>query len=532
MALSGLWSRLTGGIIGAGVGIAAAEGARPAIEPAAQEAWKANPFRVLDPATLAALVAQALTDLGPAEEQASRSGYDANKLSALVQLALKAPPTAEALELWRRGKISADQARHALTKAQIEPQYHDAILDLFHGRLRPEAVATAIQRGILPNDGILPVGPPTAVGVVEPMPQVALDPFAEAQADGLDADRLKVLARIVGLPPGPGELLDLLNRGVIEDADFYRGVAEGNIRNEWGPVLYQLRHYLLSPAVIATLRLKGWLTRDEANALGALRGAAPDVMDNLYLSQGRPAAPVQMFTAWARGVTGPDGAAMDFAQFEKGIRESDIRPEWGPMLWGIRYAYPSLFQLRRAVEDGSLSPARALVILRYERYEDQDAASLVASWTSGGAAAQREATKSDLLDEYEGLFITIDTLRTSLTALGYAPAAVDMEVHLADARRVKKARDAVIKAVHDAYLSHEIDEAQAAVDLAQIAISQPAIDSLIQLWGYERAAHRRTLTAAQIKRAYVRGVLALDQATAALENLGYSLAEASTYLTT
>jgi len=502
----------------------------PVLEVPRQHAWQGEPNRVLDLGTLAHLVAQGLIAETAVVDEAARNGYDGSRLEAMIQLQLVGPPVAEALELWRRGRITEAQVDHALAKAQVEDQYHAGIKDLFNERLQPEAIATAVQRGILPNAGLLPVGPPSAVGVVEPMPEVPLDPLAEAQASGYDFHRIAAPTRIVGLPPAPGELLDLLNRGVIEDADFYRGVAEGNTRNEWGAVLYQLRHFLLSPEKVATLRLKGWIDQATANTLGALRGADAAVMENLYLSLGRPAAPVQMQTAWARGVDGPDGVPMDEAQYLKGIRESDIRPEWGPMLWGIRYAYPSLFQLRRAVEDGSITAARALTILQYERYEAQDAQALVASWTKGGAAAQKELTKTEILTEYEGLFMTAAQATAALELLGMDPTAVGMELELADARRVNKARDAVVKAVHDAYVAHSIDATAAAAGLADVNISQPAIDNLVHLWGLERDESRRSLTQAQIKRAYVRGLITFDQATAALEDLGYTLAAAQEYL--
>ena len=56
---------------------------------------------------------------------------------------------------------------------------------------------------------------------------------------------------------------------------------------------------------------------------------------------------------------------------------SDIRPEYAELLWGIRHNYPSLFALRTAVQGGGISPARAKTILHFQRYEDQDAESVV-----------------------------------------------------------------------------------------------------------------------------------------------------------
>src|SRR5205823_2059586 len=97
----------------------------------------------------------------------------------------------------------------------------------------------------------------------------------------------------------------------------------------------------------ATLYLKGWITETDMNTGGALHGFTPAQMNLMYLERGRPAAPGQMATAAVRGINGPDGTPMNKDQFLKGIRQSDIRPEWGEMLWESRFLYPPLFQLTR-----------------------------------------------------------------------------------------------------------------------------------------------------------------------------------------
>ncbi len=63
-------------IVGTGVGLAASVALQPAVEIPKQEAWKASPNRILDPATLARLVAQGGILLGDAqaEAKARRSG--------------------------------------------------------------------------------------------------------------------------------------------------------------------------------------------------------------------------------------------------------------------------------------------------------------------------------------------------------------------------------------------------------------------------------------------------------------------------
>lgn len=521
--LPGAWSALEGGIIGGAIGIATADVAKPVLTPAEQDAWARNANKVLDLGTLARLVAQGLTEQGSAAGEASRSGFNANKLAAVVQLMLEAPSVAEAQDLRRRGKITLEQFEHALAKAQIEPQYWQPLEDLIDERLDPAVVATAIQRGLLANEGILPVGPPSAVGRVPPMPMVDIDPVDEAAAAGIDKGRLEVLARIVGLPPGPGELLDMLNRGIIDPPDFYRGIAEGNTRNEWAPFLEQLRHFKLSPTEYASARLRGWIDTETMNEGGALTGASPAQMDLLFKNRGRPATPHQMWLAIRRS----DATRADF---DRAIVQSDIRPEYAPWLWSIRYSYPSLFQLRNATEAGDITGPRARVILGYEGYEDQDADALVASWTKAKSAGTKELTKAELRDEYEGLHISQADFRAALELLGYTGPAQDLEVALADARRVKAYRDKAIARVYKLYIDHTLDEATARADLATLGVAPDAIGHLVPLWTLERDINVKQLTPAQVKRAYRKGDWTLERATAELLARGYEEADALEYL--
>lgn len=523
--------------VGTGVGAAVGDVVLPKLQSFLNDQWSAHPDKPLSATAVAELVAETVWDIAQGREEANRSGIGDGRLDALVELAKAAPSFPTALALWRRELIGPDGVDHALYKARIPEIWHGQLKALRDERLDPAVVATAVQRGILANDDILPVGPPTAVGNVPPMPMVAIDPVVEARDSGWTRERLEVQARITGLPPGPGELLDLLNRGAIEDADYFRGVAEGNIRNEWGPALKELRHYLISPADAAELRLRGWKTQQESYDLGALRGASTDVMDMLYLNRGRPVAPVQGYTAWARGAPGPVGPGytrgphlFDEEDFLRSVAQADIRTEYGPALWHDRYAYPPLFQLRRAVESGGISPARALVIMRYERYEDQDAASLLSSWRQGGAEAGKALTKAELAAEYEGLFITEAEYRTALGQLGYTGPALDLEVHLGDARRAKKYRDAIVAELNGEYIVHAVDDADVTAALGEIGVPPDAVAGLLALWAIERRMHRRQLTAAQLKRGYKRGHITQADAVMRLEDLGYAEADTVTLL--
>src|SRR5438128_2978049 len=328
-SLGGIGSFFKQHLFSFALGTAAAPALEPFVRPLVNDAWAAAPSHPIDPLSAASVVAEDVAGFDWGVGQAEQSGISAPNFAALYGAALSAPELGELYNLWRRGEIDDGGFIRGLRKTRLEERWDDGLRALKDVRLAPAEVANAIQQGFLPGDGILPAapsGPPYAI----PVEQVAIDPELEAAAHGVDPARLKVLAELVGLPPGPVELSQMLLRGVIGERDFLNGIREGHTKTKWGPALkYLLTHPVLSARQSAELRLRGWLTPDEAAAGGALHGHSPAQSARLYENRGRPATPHQMWLAIRR-----DGATR--ADFDTAIRRSNIRPEYADWLWAIR----------------------------------------------------------------------------------------------------------------------------------------------------------------------------------------------------
>ena len=387
-----IWSQFRSILFGGAIGAAARTAIEPQIEPARQEAWRNNTNRILDLPELGMLLAQGLIDPAQATDHAKRNGYDQEKLDALAQLSLHAPSVAEAMHAWRLGEIDFARVQHALRKAGIEPRWDATFERQKTLPLAPADLANAVQQGFVPNAGLLPGDPGGALPITPPVEEIPLRTLDEFVAGAVDGDHAKVLAQLVGLPPGVMELLQMWNRGIITEQAVAHGIREGHTKTKWTSALKELRHFILSPAEAAGLRLRGWIDQTEANRLGALSGASSEVMERLYQNRGRPAAPGQMATAAVRGIDGPLGRPMDEAQFLIGIRESDIRPEWGPMLWQSRFLYPSLFQLNRLVTGGAIDVPTGVAWAKKARYAPEVVTALERSWSTTVGPALWDAT--------------------------------------------------------------------------------------------------------------------------------------------
>jgi hypothetical protein len=492
--VASVFTTAEGAVIGGGIAIATAAGIEPIIEPGRQTVWTHNPYAVLDPGTLARLVAQGLTGFDPAQAQAQRNGLDANKFRALVEMLKTAPGAADLDQMLNRELIDREQFNHALAKHQIEPQFWDAYFDLLNDRLSPPVIALAIVRGIISDPGFLPVGPPAAVGKVPKFPTSTLNALKEAQAAGWDRERLFVQTAISGRPMGPEAAAAAVFRDILERVDFDRAIAEGDIRNEWASAIFETSRQIPSVADYVQLHLRGHIDAPGMHAGAARHGMSAADADRIYLRSGRPAAPGQMATAAVRGIDGPLGRPMDREQFLLGIAESDIRPEWGPMLWESRFLYPSLFQLTRLVTSGAIPVATGAEWARKARYAPEVVTALTESW--GGAQAPTR------------------------------------DPH------VVKAENQLWTTLHTSYKNGEADAADAEAGLDLLGVPQGNHARILNLWNHERALVRKQLTPTQLKKAWKGSTVnpatgapwTRDEAIARLERMGYSAFDAETFL--
>lgn len=369
-----LWSRLTGIIAGIGISRAAGVVLEPALEPKRQDAWLQSLAAIPDPTVLARLVAQGLCTEAQAAPFAARNGFDGNKFGALVQLELRAASFDEILRLWQRDKALEPLVDHALAKAQVEEQYWGPLKELYTTRIPADLLAFAHQRGIIDNpvvpelgERLIPVSAPTteAVDIAgEPSPirqgQIPLDVLKEFQATGWDGIRAAVNARARGLPPAPGELLSLVNRGTISVSEYYAGIGEGDTRNEWRDYLLTLRRRLLTGHEYAEAYVRGWLPNLQAVYDGAaLSGYEQQDADLLYKISGRPISLLRITQAEARGGHFAPLPGETTDPYRASMEQSITRPEWYPLLDALHYEYPGAFIVRTLLKEGAIKPEDA-----------------------------------------------------------------------------------------------------------------------------------------------------------------------------
>lgn len=450
--------------------------AAPAIRPFAQslenDAWAAHTVAPPTIYTTAPMGARGKIDVASVRTWGHRQGFSDDVIAALMTGSLVGPDLADLFSMWRRGFIDQVGFERGLTNLGVMPSWWADIEQLRRVHLTPDQAANARQQQFISD-------------------QAQRDIAALFGIDPADAD---VQFELAGLPPGVETGLQMWRRGIIDQATFDRIVAEGHTKTKYTAALEQLQRQLLSPATAVRAHLKGHIDAPEMHARGSEWGYTPADMDLWYQAEGRPATVHQIHVGYMRGASLP-GAKDERDAVQMAVAQSDIRPEYGDLLYAGRDTYPSLFQLNRLVQAGAVSPATA------------------ATW----------ATKSGVNAE------VVATLETYWQGLA---GGTSTDTH------VSKADTQLWTTLHKAYLGGVATPAEVQQGFTLLGVPAASQQAVLQRWTFEQGIERKRLTPAQVKKAYGEGVInpatgaawTRDEALAYLVELGMGTNDANTFL--
>lgn len=439
-----------GSIIGNSVGEAAAFAAGIAIGPLLapllraleNETWSQYPDMPVNAGALARGVAERKIPAGAAGSEAALTGFGPTAFTTLVELARSSPSVADGLRLIQRGQMSPADFVTVLQRAGLEDEWIAAYqqlavngLEPWQVPLSPADLALGLIRGNLesfqaPSGPAFPQGLSSEGSNVPPDPVLGLDVVSEAAASGIDADRMALLARNVGLPPGVIEGLNMLNRGIINEAAFALLIEQSDARLSWGPFLIKLRQMLLTVHETVEARLRGYITTDaEMYQRTAMHGLDETDTNLLFDITGRPLAVHQVTTGLARGgMFGGDYEGVP-EPYLTALRQSNIRPEWGNVAYSNRYTYPSGFQIKAEVKAGDLPVPEAIQLLLEVGWSPHWAEFFANAWAGAKATGAKKFTVGEVKAAWKAGLIDPNEARTRLEALGYSLADANLLIN-------------------------------------------------------------------------------------------------------
>jgi len=485
--LGGIAGNAAGETVAFAAGRAGSETLSPIAEAVSQKAWSVAPIKLPAAQFLALGVAQGQVDPDEAKGWALKQGFGDAQWAAMVNIANVGPALGAAYQAWRRGLLTDDEFTTALNRTGLEPQWYAALKGLKEELLDPAEIAKAIHRGIIPGEGLLITEPPSTPGKVPMVPPSSIDALTEAAGSGIDSERLRVMVGNAGLPPGIVQMLQLLNRDVITEDDFQRGVGESNLRNEWGPAIVALRRHVLTAHEYAELRVRGWIDDQAMYAGTALSGMTEDDTKLLFELLGRPIALHQVTKGLARGGSyGGDYAGVP-EPFRTALEQSNVRPEWGNLDFAAnQYTWPSFFVLKPLTASGVLTVDETTSILEWSGWEPSLAAKTAASFV-GSSSSAKLPTEAQLAQQYEAGQIDRPTYVKDLEARGYSADNAEKVAAATDAKPLISARTSVLSKLRNGVVGGSISAAQATAELEKTTVSPATIPTLVAAWEHEYA---------------------------------------------
>lgn len=485
MAITGLWSRIQGGIVGLAVGQAAGDVLRPIFEPLRQESWQDNPNRVLQPGTLAELVAKGITEFGPAAGHAAREGFGTNAFRALVEGQLGVPAQGQAMEAFRRNLIDEAQFRHVLTKAAVEPGYHDALVAL---------------RTVLPS----------VTDLIRMAVREVFNPQQRAflQLDAEYPDALTDVGERIGLSrttlgnywaahwelPSYTQLTEMRFRNLLSPQEFSDALKAIDIAPLWRPKLEAIARRIPTISDMVRFAYREVYDDVQRQALGldaeypdaftaqaALHGMSETHAKQYWAAHWRLPSAMQGYRMLHRNV-------IELPELNGLLKALDYPPLWRDRLRAIAYLEPGRIDLKR--------------LLRYEIF-----------------------TRQEVREGYERLGYRPEHAE-ALTRI----AEEEMTTGVVSQKWAERARSRLFTVTHDEFLDGSIDEGEAGSRLSLVGALAGERSVVMNLWSAEAAVSRTELTAAQVRRVYYLELRDRPWALSRLDDLGYSSEDANLFL--
>lgn len=401
-------------------GVAIAPTLAPVLQELENTTWQSFPNRPPTIYTVVQGVAEGQIAEADGRTWSHEQGFSDHVFDALLAAAHSGPAFGNLMDAYRRGLLDDTMFTRGLIRLGIETEWFPALAALKRTLLSPAEAANARQQQF-----------------ISPAEQVRI-----AGEHGIEPQDAEVQFELAGLPPGPVQMMQAINRGLTDRATFDQAIAEGHTKTKYTDLLFNMRRHLLTPHEYEEAALRGVMTPAEADAGAALSGMEPQDAQLLFEIMGRPLAVHEITRALAHGVT-LGGSYADVPEpYRDAIRRSNIRPEYARMAYAARYTYPSAFVLRSLTQSGDLTEQQAHEILTFEGWEPDLAAQVAKKWAEPAAGkADPWVTKAEnhtwtkLQTDYIKGAVTADQATVTLQTIGVDAAVYPRIFELWDAAK-------------------------------------------------------------------------------------------------
>lgn len=346
--------------------------------------------------------------------------------------------------------------------------------------------------------------------------------------------------------PNVNEIIDLWFREKIDDKEFERRLKEvGVLEQDDAQKFVDLKEAL--PGVADIIR---FMVRDVADEsvvsgyglddefaekwkgllakYGSAQGIKLDLARYFWRAHWEFPSPTQLYEMLHRlrpGRVDPS-IEVDAKLVEKTLGINDYAPIWRKRLMAVSYSPLTRTDAQRAFAIGAIDDKELKSTFMDEGYNDENATILV-RFTKRLVDRQRRAAAGipgpkDFIRQYVNGTISRRELRNRLEDFGWEASTVADALKGAAAKRDSRRHEAHIERIRVGYLRREIDTQVATRELSAVGLEPIDISYLLDLWSTKLASKAKLPQAAQLCRAYGRGLISFDEYTKKLIQLGYT----------
>lgn len=206
--------------------------------------------KLLSPADLGLAVLRRTITQDQATALAARDGYSASDMDLILKNIGEPPGTMQLLEAYRRGFIDQTTLETGILQSRVRDEWIPVIEKL---RYSPMTVADAVR------------------AVVENYMTDA-EGADIAQQNGLEPAHWSYLVESWGRPIAIGEMLELLNRGLVTEDQVKQAIRESDVKDKYVDTYLGLRRRLVPEYQIVNMIKDAAITNDQALKMLAEQG--------------------------------------------------------------------------------------------------------------------------------------------------------------------------------------------------------------------------------------------------------------------
>ena len=352
-------------------------------------------------------------------------------------------------------------------------------------------------------------------------------------------------------PVSPEEAAVALRRKIIPQTapagqvSFENAIQEGNLGNQWGPVIQQLATAIPTPADVLQGVLQGQVPAgtDPRALYQQVGGELTDPNTNFdwytFMFNTRGAAPTPNEAAemarrniipWGDGSDGPVVEGPGAISFQQAFLEGPWRNKWEPA-WRLMSSYlPPPRTVTAMLKQGALTVAQATDLLTKQGLTPDLVSAYITAATTTKTTKPKELSESNVITLLNDKLITVDQAVTFLEQLGYPANEATALATTSQAQVTISQFKSNVNRVGTYYINHKVNRANAADMLARLGVDAASITEKLAAWDIERAGNVSILTAAQIENAWEYEILTQAEAMQELEIRGYTPLDAWTLL--